>query len=55
MCIQSPFLFQHPEYEDTYQKTKVREVNDERGACFHPTIGTTTPNRFTVGHPQARP
>jgi hypothetical protein len=31
------------------------EVIVERGACFHPTIGTTTPVGFTIGHPRARP
>jgi hypothetical protein len=44
--IQSPFPFQYIEYEDTYQKTRVREVTGERGVCFHPTIGTTTPERI---------
>jgi hypothetical protein len=31
------------------------EVIVERGACFHPTIGTTTLDGFTTGHPQDRP
>jgi hypothetical protein len=49
--IQSPFPFQYIDYEDTYQKTRVREVTGERGVCFHPTIGTTTLDTFTIGHP----
>jgi len=55
MCIQSPFTFQHIEYEDTYQKTKFCEVVAKRGVYFHPTIGTTTHDRFTTGHPWDRP
>jgi hypothetical protein len=51
MYIQSPFTFQHIEYEDTYQKTKVHEVVVERGSYLHPTIGTTTHDIFTTGHP----
>ena len=27
----------------------------ERGAHFHPTVGSVTPNGFTTIHPQARP
>jgi hypothetical protein len=25
----------------------------ERGARFHPTVGSTTPSGFTTGHPRA--
>jgi hypothetical protein len=49
--MQLSFLFQYTGYEDTYQKTKVCEATAERGACFHPTIGTTTPDGFTTSHP----
>ena len=28
-------------------------ANAERGACFHPTIGSATPNGFTTSHPRA--
>jgi hypothetical protein len=31
------------------------EATVERGACFLPTIGIVTPDRFTSGHPRARP
>jgi hypothetical protein len=27
----------------------------ERGARFHPTVGSVTPNGFTTSHPRARP
>jgi hypothetical protein len=33
---------------------KCEEI-DERGACFLPTIGTTNPDGFTIGHPRGRP
>jgi hypothetical protein len=39
----------------TLIRTRRRDVTAERGACFHPTIGSVTPNRFTTGHPRARP
>jgi hypothetical protein len=32
-----------------------RDANAERGARFHPTIGSVTPNGFTTSHPRARP
>jgi hypothetical protein len=32
-----------------------RDANAERGARFHPTVGSVTPNRFTTSHPRARP
>jgi hypothetical protein len=31
------------------------EATSERGACFLPTIGTSTPDGFTTGHPQDIP
>ena len=36
-------------------ETRNREVTVERGAGFHPTIGTATPDGFTVDHPRSRP
>jgi hypothetical protein len=39
----------------TLIRTRRRDATVERGACFHPTIGSVTPNRFTTGHPRARP
>jgi hypothetical protein len=32
-----------------------RDANAERGARFHPTVGSVTPNGFTTSHPRARP
>jgi hypothetical protein len=32
-----------------------RDANAERGAHFHPTIGSVIPTGFTTSHPQARP
>jgi hypothetical protein len=31
------------------------DVNVERGAHFHPTVGSMIPTRFTTSHPRARP
>jgi hypothetical protein len=46
--------FQCTKYENTYQNQR-RDATAERGVCFHPTIGSVTPNGFTTGHPRARP
>jgi hypothetical protein len=32
-----------------------RDVTAERGARFHPTIGSVTPDGFTTSHPRAKP
>jgi hypothetical protein len=32
-----------------------RDANAERGARFHPNVGSVTPNGFTTSHPRARP
>jgi hypothetical protein len=39
---------------NTYQKTP-GDATAERGARFHPTVGSATPNGFTTSHPRARP
>jgi hypothetical protein len=39
----------------TLIRTRRRDATTERGARFHPTIGSVTPNVFTTGHPRARP
>jgi hypothetical protein len=31
------------------------DATAERGARFHPTVGSATPNGFTTSHPRARP
>ena len=36
-------------------KKTLGDATAERGARFHPTIGSETPNGFTTSHPQARP
>jgi hypothetical protein len=32
-----------------------RDANAERGARFHPTVGSVIPTGFTTSHPRARP
>jgi hypothetical protein len=32
-----------------------RDATAERGARFHPIVGSVTPNEFTTSHPRARP
>jgi hypothetical protein len=40
---------------NTYQKNTRCNATAERGARFHPTVGSATPNGFTTSHPRARP
>jgi hypothetical protein len=39
--------------KNTYQKNTRSDATAERGARFHPTVGSTTPNGFTTSHPRA--
>jgi hypothetical protein len=45
--------------QNTRHKTLIistrRDATAERGARFHPTVGSVTPNGFTTSHPRARP
>jgi hypothetical protein len=50
----------HPGY--SIQNTRHKHLSEtpgvttaERGARFHPTVGSVTPNGFTTSHPRARP
>jgi hypothetical protein len=40
---------------NTYQKNTRYDATAKRGARFHPTVGSATPNGFTTSHPRARP
>jgi hypothetical protein len=40
---------------NTYQKNTRCNATAERGARFHPTVGSATPKGFTTSHPRARP
>jgi hypothetical protein len=53
-CIHPLFHF-NAQSMKTLIRTRRRDATAERGACFHPTIGSVTPNGFTTGHPRARP
>ena len=50
----------HPRYsiQDTRYKHLLEntrcDATAERGARFHPTVGSVTPNGFTTSHPRAR-
>jgi hypothetical protein len=39
----------------TLIRNRERDATAERGAHFHPTIGSVTPNGFTTDHPRAKP
>ena len=50
-------LCQHMNFKMQYVKhlseiTPEVGATTERGARFHPTVGSATPNRFTTSHPQ---
>jgi hypothetical protein len=43
-------------YRHKYLSENTRcNATAERGARFHPTVGSATPNGFTTSHPRARP
>jgi hypothetical protein len=39
--------------KNTYQKNTRSDAIAERGAHFHPTVGSTTPKGFTTSHPRS--
>jgi hypothetical protein len=39
--------------KNTYQKNTRSDATAERGARFHPIVGSATPNEVTTSHPQA--
>ena len=45
--------------QNTRHKTLIRttrcDATVQKGARFHPTIGSVTPNGFIIGHPELRP
>jgi hypothetical protein len=48
----SAYKFQDTRY-NTYQKNTRGDATAERGAHFHPTVGSTTPKGFTTSHLRA--
>jgi hypothetical protein len=49
----SLFPVEEKNMKETLIRTIWHDVTAERGACFHPTIGSVTPNGFIIGHPRA--
>ena len=50
----SMFLIQNTRHKTLIKSTRC-DVTADRGAHFHPTVGSVTPNRFTTSHPRPRP
>jgi hypothetical protein len=54
MSMRPGYSIQDKIYKHLSENTRC-EVTTERGARFHPTVGSMTPNGFTTSHPRARP
>jgi hypothetical protein len=51
--MHSLFPVEAQSMKETLIRTIRRDATAERGAHFHPTIGSVTPNGFITGHPRA--
>jgi hypothetical protein len=54
MSMHPGYSIQNARHKKLIRSTR-RDATAERGACFHPTIGSVTPNGFTTSHPRGRP
>jgi hypothetical protein len=54
MSMRSGYSIQDTRYKHLSENTRC-DATAERGARFHPTVGSVTPNGFTTSHPRARP
>ena len=50
----SAYKFQDTRYKTLIRKNIGFDATTERGARFHPTVGSATPNGFTTSHPRTR-
>jgi hypothetical protein len=50
MSMRPGYSIQDTRYKNLSENTMC-EATAERGAHFHPTVGSVTPNRFTTSHP----
>jgi hypothetical protein len=54
MSMRPGYSIQDTRYKHLSENTRC-DATAERGARFHPTVGSVTPNGFTTSHPRARP
>jgi hypothetical protein len=54
MSMHPGYSIQDTRYKHLSENTRC-DATAERGARFHPTVGSVTPNGFTTSHPRARP
>ena len=54
MSMRPGYSIRNTRYKTLIRSTR-RDATAERGAHFHPTVGSVTPNGFTTSHPRARP
>jgi hypothetical protein len=54
MSMHPGYSIQNTRHKHLSENTRC-DATAERGARFHPTVGSVTPNGFTTSHPRARP